>query len=335
MKNNTNASCYRLFRPDIVNNMNGMLLKLALSGTCIFIVLTNVIMIIGLLKTNKQKLSVSKKLFLALSIADLLTGLITTPIQLTMVILKSEASCWLIAVQAFFNSFLPSTDMLLILNISLTRYALVTKSKFFEKYTTPPRLKIILLLIVISTSGVSLWYVYVSQTLDIYQHGCFLIFIAVFVTVTMTTTFAVNIRLLCFVKKTSKCTRLKNALQYHKQVATTIFIISIVLIICYLPTIIIFYKIGYNILQETNLQQLVYYNYMVPWAHLAILLNSALNSVVYISRSRPIKCYYASALSRKLETTNTELISSQDAFKSTRSKSRSSNHKITEKTEFL
>lgn len=313
---NKSDVCFKIFTNNSLEDANNVLMAIIYAFGFVFILFSNILMIVGLLKTNKQ-LSISKKLFLSLSVSDLLTGMLTVPIQLFMVMNGTESDCALVAAQAFVNAFFPSLSMLILVVISLFRYAIITNNTKAAKFTTPAAVKFIFVLQILFSIAYAIWYTYVSQTLDHVHHAVFLIFTSAYVVIVVTGMIVLNVRLLFYIKTTGRTSTVRfqqNIAQYHSKVTKTILIITIVVILCYLPLMIIFATMGIFLLDKNSFSE--YYHYMIPWSHLPLVYNSGMNSIVYISRNERIIRYFKRMISKTdslLE--NSDLINETSALK--------------------
>lgn len=286
-----NETCVKIFKKNFSATLNVLLLLTVYVCAIVFILFSNILMIIGTIKLNKH-LSLSKKLFLCQSFSDLVTGILTVPIQIGMVINGSKSNCTLVSIQAFFNAFSPSLSMMLLMVISLFRYALITKNSKAMKLTSPSAVKFILIIQVLISLCYACWYCYISRLTRQLHHVIFLIFSSVYVICIVTGMIVINLRLLFHINKTSKNSALRqnsNIVQYHTKATKTILIITVVAILCYLPLIVLFPFVGFLIV--TNDPRSHYYNYMLPWAHAPIVYNSGINSIVYISRNGGVLKY--------------------------------------------
>ena len=264
----------------------------------IFVSLTNIFLIIGLFKTN-NKLSLSKKLFIYLSFSDLFTGMVTTPYQLSMVVLGSNASCFQVDLQSFLNVFTPGLSMFTILSISIARYVSVDKPTFFRRNANSPWVFALMVGQVIIAIAAGIWY---ASAHDPIQLGSFLIGVTFFCFTTIGGAIVINVFLYRKLSNKSVGNMAQQQIKtqnYHKAVIKTLIIISIILSMCFLPNGVVFSVVGYSVLVGDTDHM---YNIYIPWVYLPILFNAGVNSVVYIWRERKIARFIKSLFFSKITT---------------------------------
>lgn len=296
---NKSKPCFTIFSAETTSSTNGSLLIFILCLTLILSLLSNITMVFGLVKTNRE-LSASKRLFLCLCATDLMTTVFTVPMQIVMILLKNKASCLLIAFQAFLSSFSPTLAVCILLLISFLRYCIILKPD--SAYSNGLAIRRILSMMVIFSLSLSAVYIYVSQTLSQLPHGVFLVFCSLFCILVISLNLFLNMKLLIHFKGTSKehisiyKNKTLHVTNYHNSVTKTLIILSGVMVILYLPMVIIFAGIGLVLLLHTK--HLEYYNYFVPWSHTIVVLNTFTNSFVYLCRDQKIAKYFRLILQR-------------------------------------
>ena len=292
-----NPDCWIIFTSSMVHNNNGNILLGFYVLSMLLITTTNIAMIVGLIKCFR-KLSRINKLFIFLSLNDLMVGILLIPIQIYGVISGDKTSCTGAGVHGFLTVYAPSVSMTTVCLIALDRYMLISNKIFYENYLTSCFVTIwIIGELTIVIIG-SLWYAISLQYQNLVVHGLLMLFLSTFVGIALGSVTVINIKLLRHVKqaaKESQQTFSFGTTRYEKKVTKTIIVISIILVICYLPTLIgllynsIFYfKPGNKIMRKktNNIQQLL------PWLTCLVELHSFLNASVFIWRNRIIVNYY-------------------------------------------
>ena len=258
------------------------------------IITSNLSMIFGLLKVN-NRLTLSKKLFICLSCSDLITCLCTLPVQTIASFEKDDAKCSLISVQAFFNAFPTSLSLFFLLHISFSRYCAV-KYPNSQVFTLQKRFWKHFVVCEILISFVNgLWYALgASQTNDHIQHASFILFCSFFVVVILSMILILNGRLWTSLTTHRKLTvtnhiNEERIVKLHRTAVKTIIILSVILVICYMPTVISFsITAGFLFARD---QRAEYYHYLIPWSYILLLMNSGINSFVIIVRDRKLQAF--------------------------------------------
>ncbi|XP_066936476.1 uncharacterized protein [Clytia hemisphaerica] len=294
-----NNECYRIFNEDSFNNLNRKLLLSFLIFAFCFINASNIMLIHGLRRTNRT-FSTTTKLFIFLSSSDLVTGLITCPMQVIMLSLGVQSTCLQVGIQAFFNAFTPLLSMFTLLTMSILRCISMQRPL---KRTKEQHVWMWLMCQVVIALILTIWYVDISQKSNTTQSlGIFLIVVTALCVLVNGASVVIN-TFLHFslsknkpIRKNSTVTRAKQ----QKGATNTLLILSIILVLCYFPNGVAFGVIGYHILGR-NTVKTVYRDY-VPWAHIPMVLNAGINSFVYIIRNRRIKQYYKDVFLCRLQT---------------------------------
>lgn len=302
-RNQSNSECFYVFKDPFETSSQLVALLGVLIFTMFFIIITNILLIHGLRATtkNNKKLSLTKKLFVYLSSTDLFTGFVSVPFQIWMLIISKDASCTQTAIQAFVNAFTPALAMFTLLSISATRYLSVAQPNFYREHVRHPKVTIVLVLQAAAALGLTIWYVVATQSNTHHLLGIFLIFVTFLCFGTIGTAVVVNFRLFFFLKKHNEHSMIVRGREtnaaYQTEVAKTLLLISLVLVLCYLPNGIAFSIVGYHVFRGDS--QSDTYNYYVPWAHVPMLLNAGFNSLIYIRRNKNIYFYYKRLLCTK------------------------------------
>ena len=272
-----------------------VMLHTVIMGLMFFgIITSNLCMIFGLLKVNRR-MTLSKKLFVCLSCSDLITGLCTLPVQTLASFEKDRANCALVAVQAFFNAFPTSLSLFFLLHISFARYCTVkyANSRIFGLQKRFWKHLVIFEIAVSFANG--LWYALgASQTRDHVHHSCFILFCSFFVVVILSMILALNRRLwttLCRHRHFTITNHIneERAIRSHKTAVKTIIILSIILLICYMPTVLSFLLTAIFLFLKD--ERAKYYHYLIPWSYIPLLMNSGINSFVIIVRDKKIRSF--------------------------------------------
>lgn len=295
------ATCYTKFTIDVIKAWNGDLLTGAYAINFVFLVVSNVALIIGLIKTKQNTLKRTSKLFLLLSSSDLLLGLILMPIQIASIHLIPDLDCMTIANRAFWSNFPLILSGLTILLISVDRYLMITRTSFYHKYFTRKVMIVIVFIEICISFSWSFSYMEISRSNNLRSHAKYLFSVAGFEAFILTSVVIVYIALLQYVQATVKVMSSARHIppDYDRKLLKTIMLISITLVICYAPSVISITLAGYFSLFSTDITVQRIVNVAVIWSLVITSVNSGLNACICIARSSQIKKFYRSIFCRK------------------------------------
>lgn len=281
--------CYRIFNEEDFNSTNRILLLSFLIFAFIFITISNILLIHGLRKT-KRTFTTTTKLFIFLSSSDLVTGLITCPLQIFMIILGARSTCYQVGIQAFFNAFTPLLSMFTLLTISILRCNSMQSplKRMKEKHVF-----MWLLFGACIALLLTIWYIDTSQKPEVTMSlGIFLIVVTALCVLVNGASVAINTFLHFSLSKKRPIRKNSTVSRASQRNATnTLLLLSLILVLCYFPNGVAFGIIGYHVIGQNTVKS-VYRDY-VPWAHIPMVLNAGINSFVYIVRNRRIKQHYS------------------------------------------
>ena len=282
------SSCYRIFNEEHFDNANRSLLLVCLAFSFFFINISNFLLIHGLWKTKKH-FTTTTKLFIFLSCSDLVTGVITCPMQILMITLGVRSTCLQVGIQAFFNAFTPLLSMFTLLTISSLRYnSMQSPLKRMKESQVFVWLALGACIALLLTS----WYTDISQKSEVtLSLGIFLIVVTALCVLINGASVAINTFLHFVLSKKKPIRRNSTVTQTSQRNATnTLLILSVMLVLCYFPNGVAFGIIGYHVIGKNTVKSM--YREYIPWAHIPMVLNAGINSFVYIIRNRRIKQYY-------------------------------------------
>ena len=286
---NNGSKCFYVMEDENLTPIIKIVYSSILGVTFLFIIISNLLLILGIRKSYRNKMTLSKKLFLFLSISDLFTGLITVPIQFSMVFYGSQATCFQVQLQAFFNTFTPALSMFTILTVSIVRYVSVVKPNFYKRNAHSRWIFAVLMVQFVLSAAMALWYVTATTRRHL---GSFLIFVTLFCFAIIGSAVLLNIVLYIKLNSNSySTTAVSNQKQksYQKRVTKTIVLISVISSVSYLPNGIVFGLVGYFIIAQGS--HLYFYQVYIPWVFLPMILNAGVNSVIYMWRDTKISRY--------------------------------------------
>ena len=124
--------------------------------------------------------------------------------------------------------------------------------------------------------------------------GWFLIFAMLVCCGIMGSAVIINIHLLFYLRKhvrENMAVREKKHNMCQIKAKKTLLVISICLVVCYIPSEIVFNVIGNYILKKDPRHKTMY-NYYASWGHAMMILNAGVNSFIYMWRSRKVRNFY-------------------------------------------
>ena len=265
------------------STLNGKLENIASALTLLFILTSNSLLLYGFYKT-KQTNGFTNKMFIVMSISDLICGSIVIPMYFANIYISRDAkNCRQLSkaensVYIFFS--FPSsinTMFLFIDRFVFIRYPFKYKQIFNKKRT-------LALALFISYSISASLFALETDTLKTFYIAGLLILTIVFIT-----SITLNGFLVKYIRKQNKeIRRLSNTYMqssYQKRATQTVMIITLVLVLTHLPQLGLLGSLfRYNPHRKIDRSTIIYFH----WARLLVLANAGLNAVIFISRSRPI-----------------------------------------------
>ena len=257
----------------------------------IFIIATSSMLIYGLVKTNKL-LSITSKIFIYISICDLVNGFIVIPIQLLNMALKLP--CLLAVTQDILHVIIISMSLYTLITLTVLRYIAINNPLRKIKNRTVHIVLFIGLMLSIANASA---YFYTSHKQELLiLMGILLFLIAVIIMTFLMVSISLNIILRRSLRKRScaikKSIRSKMHMVSKEKATTTLLILLVVILICYLPTVIATGYTAYHILAKNENYYLVWHR-SARWSTYVYSLASGFNSLVYMLRTKSIRKFYA------------------------------------------
>ena len=267
-------------------NLNVTLNICMITTIMIFLIITNVIMINGIWKTDFT-LKLSHKLYIYQCILGLFDGLVMLPLYLLTQTHENEVRCSIALLTLFgiiHQSLLELTTLAL---LSISRYYRISYHFSFSG----KRVMFVYILTYAFTVGIAsimLWY---RSIFDIKLLSYISIGLCIMNFILQTIIVSANILLLKYVRQIGKENTVNNInIDYQKHAIKTILLLSISLIICAFPTVIAVCISCYQRLKEGKDLRVTHAYFQL--AYILFTLFSGINSVIYIFRSKGIIVYY-------------------------------------------
>ncbi|XP_065671823.1 uncharacterized protein LOC124815500 isoform X2 [Hydra vulgaris] len=258
------------------------------------IFIPNFTLIAALYASSKGTLLFQEKLVMLLSVVDLTVAIIQTPLKVFITTYSDNMKCFQIAIVAFWHVFPTMFSCCIILVISVERYlTIVHDNKWHGIQIKNIYLTFVVSLLFAISIASSLWFA-ISVASSSYENlpyiyssiGSVTLFYLIFVTFT-------NISLLTGTKQIMRSCdiNIQRNKMVEKQINKTVAMISVTLVVLYLPTVVAMLilvaalKTGNDLIENISV-------ILMSWSLLLCQANSMINSVIYILRCRKIKNYF-------------------------------------------
>ena len=288
--------CITTFRKDTVGGSHQITLTTIYATNMVAIIIFNIMLVVGICKTRKKnKFTNSNKLFLVLCTSDLLAGIVLMPLQIYFVNLVPNLTCMHMAIRAFWNVFpvvLSGTNILI---ITLDRYLMMVKNVFFHRWFSRKRTLVVIIFVEIVLSfGWAFWYVFTTQSLDPRVAAVFFISLSCYQFIILSCVVLLNVMMVRHVKLSRKNTTLTNHNRAENILSRTISLVSLALIICYIPSTVTTGTAGFYSLYSTDRETLRKITLSLIYCFLPTQINSSVNAIIYLCRNTRIQAYYKS-----------------------------------------
>ena len=287
---NNTTKCFSFFRSQQkdVEKTSVTALYACLSPT---IVCVNLLSIIGIIKTKRNKFTSSQILFLALFFSDMTIGAVQLPLEIYLIWKSGSPTCVEINLSQILLILTIAVSGNILCVIPIDRYIHVAHRRRHERIVTNKILAITITLVILIafTCAVStnLFYEsYIFFTLVTCEGIIFILGVWLNVGILK------NVRV-----------RTENSIAQHSTVnatlTKTISLIVAMMLIAYVPLIVHISIIQYAIRNWTNFHSTMKVVKSVRWTMIPSQLNAVFNSVIYVIRSSRIKRYYYNFLNCK------------------------------------
>lgn len=294
-------NCFTLFTPEAVQNTHGIFLMTFYLVVTLLIVFSNAIMMVALWKTNRR-LTTAQQLFFTLCVMDLCVGVFFLPLQIYMIHIAEMQDCSLIMVQAFISIFFTFMAGHILLIIIIHRFCIVVNNEFCKKFIGIRNIRLCFVVAFFVSAGNSTWYAFNKRSPSTVYHGVFYLTNGIFVAGFLFLVTFINYKLIQFVKLAAASKAVKTSVTrntYHRHVAKTLVLMSTVITVCYIPIVVSFITSGVLFIYKKHNMAVI--QYMIPWSQMIMSLNSGLNSIIYVVRTKRINRYYKTLLSRSFK----------------------------------
>ena len=248
----------------------------------------NLLLIVGIIKTKKNKFTSSQILFLALFMSDMTLGVVQLPLEIYLIWKPVNPTCLEIDLSEFLIVFPISMSGNILCVIPIDRYIHVARSRQHERIVTNKILEITITIMVIISC------VWAASIAFFNLNFIFFIFTACEVVVFIAG-ILFNIAILMSVKVQTKNSSARDT-TLNANLSKTISLIVGIMLITYIQLIIHLNIIQYVFRNWTKLDYIKRIIKSLRWTMIPSQLNAILNSVIFITRSSRMKRYYNTLL---------------------------------------
>ena len=253
-----------------------------------FVLVSNVGLITAVLKgKNKRSLTRNEKLVLLLSFIDLTVSFIQAPLKIFLIKKLHDLQCSQISLIAFWYIFPTTFTGAIIFLISIERLIVVVYNNRLKCINfTECHLMWCAVFLLILCLGMSVCFSFVIKTGVIYFHYTFYFVVGTYTLFILTAVTILNIAFLLGTKRKFRESSIpaQRNLALEKYLTKTITLISINLVLIYLPSVIAVYYAA--IVLKMKLPTLKTASVFQNWSLVLCEVNSALNALIYIFRNR-------------------------------------------------
>ena len=282
------AKCVALFQK---TDENEYILFTAVYGSLIpLIIVANLLLIIGINKTKRSKLTSSQILFSTLFVSDLTIAVVQMPSNIYILWKSSEPTCFEVQLNVFFASFPINMSLNLLCVISIERYIYVVYNGFYRRTVTKKLLAIGLVCLILIS--------FIWATTDAHlraKRKSIIVKTYFALTAYSGTVLAIgilcNVALLRNVKRKTQKSSVQQTLD--SSLTKTIGLIIGIMVAAYLPVLIALNVVGYAYISSPDKPLFKKRGNALLWALMLSQFNAVLNSVVYLLRNIRMRRYYS------------------------------------------
>ena len=251
------------------------------------IICANLLLIIGIIKTKRNKFTASQILFLTLFLSDLTVAVVQLPMLLYIGWKPSFSTCLEIQI-GFFGYIFPVCMSFTILDaISLDRYIHLVHNRLYKRVVTNKSLAVTIILAILVSST---WPILINRDLEISKVAKVFIAMSTYTGALLATGVILNIALLRNIKKTSQNLSIHQTLD--STLTKTITIILAAQVVAYLPVLVILNIAAYMLHNSTGNEVASKRDKAFLWTTILPQINAVGNSLIYFARNSRMRRYY-------------------------------------------
>ena len=280
--------CILLFR---TKHANIRILLTAVYGSLIPLIIgANLLLIIGLIKTKRGKLTSSQILFSTLFVSDLTFGVVQIPSKIYLLWKTSEPTCFEVQLSAFSMSFPICMSFNLLCVISIERYIYVVHNGFYTRTVTKKLLAVVIVCLIFISFIWAMTDAHLRAKLDIVKLAKTYITLSAYFVTILAVGIVFNVALLRNVKRKTQKSLAQQTLD--SSLTKTIGLIIGIMVAAYLPAIIAINIAAYAYISSADKRFIKKIGNALLWALIPSQFNAVLNSVIYLTRNSRMRRYY-------------------------------------------
>ena len=302
-----NTTCIFLYRTKHASIRN--LLTSVYVNLIPLIIGANLLLIIGLIKTKRGKLTSSQILFSTLFVSDLPFGVVQIPTKIYLLWKSSEPTCFEVQLSAFSMSFPLVMSFNLLCVISIERYIYVVHNGFYARTVRKKLLAIVIVCLILISFMWAAIDAHLRAKLDIIKLAKTYIALSVYATTMLAIGIVFNVALLRNVKQKTQKSSVQHTLD--SSLTKTIGLIIGVMVAAYLPVIIAGNIAAYAYISSADKFYIKKRGSALLWALMPSQFNAVLNSVIYLTRNSRMRRYYFKFFNCRNKESKTKLVDSK------------------------
>ena len=292
------SECILLFR---TKDTNERILLTAIYVSLIPLIIgANLLLIIGIIKTKRNRFTSSQILFSTLFVSDLTFGVVQLPSKIYLLWKRSEPTCFEVQLSAFSMSFPLGMSFNLLCVISIERYIYVVHNRFYTRVVTKKLLAFTIGCLILISSIWSITDAQFRAKLEIVKIAKVYIALSAYSGTILALAIVLNVSLLRNVKQKTQNSSVQQTLD--SSLAKTIALIIGMMVAAYIPAIVAI------IINSADKFYIKKRGSVFLWALMPSQINAVLNSVVYLTRNSRMRRYYSNLFNCRNEENKMERV---------------------------
>ena len=260
----------------------------------------NLLLIIGIIKTKRNRFTSSQILFSTLFVSDLTFGVVHLPSKMYLLWKRSEPTCFEVQLSAFSMSFPLGMSFNLLCVISIERYIYVVHNRFYTRVVTKKLLAFTIGCLILISSIWSITDAQFRAKLEIVKIAKVYIALSAYSGTILALAIVLNVSLLRNVKQKTQNSSVQQTLD--SSLAKTIALIIGMMVAAYIPAIVAI------IINSADKFYIKKRGSVLLWGLMPSQINAVLNSVVYLTRNRRMRRYYSNLFNCRNEENKMERV---------------------------
>ena len=275
-------------------NVKNKVLTVIYASLIPLIIVANLLLIFGIMKTRRNKLNSSQVLFLTLFVSDLTFGVVQIPSKIYLLWKTSEPTCFEIQLNSFSMTFPICMSGTLLCVISIDRYINIVHNRYYKRLVTKKSLTITIILVTLISFMWGTFDAQFTAESDTRKLAKMFIALSVYAGTVLGLGIIFNVALLRNVKRKARNSSMEQTIE--SDLTKTIALIVGLMVTAYLPAIIAINIAAYAFINSTAKQFIQKSSGNFLWILIPSQTNAVINSVIYFARNSPMKRYYCKLL---------------------------------------